>query len=767
MTPKINEIPVAKENKENILSSTAKPEIPSNIQRTAKQKNGIDEVSSTKVIARPEAASKPRTIENVNQNSKNSPNVSSFLEQKVLPSKPPEQPPSNKPIAVETKGAALKGCKEKCEISKDRGNKERTPFESYIAKDEKKDPPTSLNISAELDEFNDSFVLDTQLVNLMTESASGCKPTGKTPTKPENKTTNADTPLSSKAPTNGSSPRLKANIPKQDPVKTDQFAESKSRLTSPVSANQRVAGETKKPRSSADMTLQLDLSNDDDLENFMDQYCTQMDLDNRSPVAPAQAVTPPKANPHLGSDKRAVISTGPVAKTETHSADVSNGGVDVINTSGQDDLWSDTEMLYEQDLGSSFTESPHELLNTSSFISAQNRVPSSNLAIMPPPDPFSPPNHRRHSSVGRPIATSSRDVSHTEELAYMSLHSDSSALLELEDVAVPDEAADKEKEQAHMDLSQYFEDNFGSYGAALDDSWTFSLHRSHIDSENRKGDRQTNDPSEKHLNVGIVENGGSRENGKATDFPGRFPPTNIAREENATKAQSSFEPSSRCSSKGQTSKRPTEKRKSEENTPECTPSKVRKTSDMDNSSDKNESNTSDCVPPTPPELKASTTPKTQVRKTGKKAKKPSKTSQRKSQRVKEPTCAAQLNYTETAKRATRSSQRAAHSESNVSKSNKRGLSALLPEDSPEKPDPSPPRVEGRPDPTSPAPVSQGIPLTNERFTIIDVTSNKMLFDHFVMEWKTRRWYSLCLACEKLDHQAAPTSTIGANFMNKR
>ena len=60
--------------------------------------------------------------------------------------------------------------------------------------------------------------------------------------------------------------------------------------------------------------------------------------------------------------------------------------------------------------------------------------------------------------------------------------------------------------------------------------------------------------------------------------------------------------------------------------------------------------------------------------------------------------------------------------------------------------------------------SQPIPLTNQSFTIIDTAASKLLFNHFIDEWRRREMYALSLACEKIPPQ--PTNNvghIGANF----
>ncbi|XP_026215033.1 DNA polymerase theta isoform X2 [Anabas testudineus] len=46
------------------------------------------------------------------------------------------------------------------------------------------------------------------------------------------------------------------------------------------------------------------------------------------------------------------------------------------------------------------------------------------------------------------------------------------------------------------------------------------------------------------------------------------------------------------------------------------------------------------------------------------------------------------------------------------------------------------------------------------FTIIDVASDRCLFDTFIEEWKTKERYSLVLACEKREHRLQPLNEIG-------
>ena len=56
-----------------------------------------------------------------------------------------------------------------------------------------------------------------------------------------------------------------------------------------------------------------------------------------------------------------------------------------------------------------------------------------------------------------------------------------------------------------------------------------------------------------------------------------------------------------------------------------------------------------------------------------------------------------------------------------------------------------------------------IPLTCQSFTIIDTAANKMLFEHFVEEWRKQEMYSLSIACERIPVQPSAIGRIGANF----
>ncbi len=59
--------------------------------------------------------------------------------------------------------------------------------------------------------------------------------------------------------------------------------------------------------------------------------------------------------------------------------------------------------------------------------------------------------------------------------------------------------------------------------------------------------------------------------------------------------------------------------------------------------------------------------------------------------------------------------------------------------------------------------SVSVPLTFQAFTITDVAANKLLFEHFVEEWRTQKEYTLCLACEKVPAQVKEVGRIGSNF----
>ncbi|XP_071415940.1 DNA polymerase theta isoform X1 [Pithys albifrons albifrons] len=56
-----------------------------------------------------------------------------------------------------------------------------------------------------------------------------------------------------------------------------------------------------------------------------------------------------------------------------------------------------------------------------------------------------------------------------------------------------------------------------------------------------------------------------------------------------------------------------------------------------------------------------------------------------------------------------------------------------------------------------------VPLSAENFTIIDVASDKALFQTFVAEWKEKSRFSISVACERTKCLLSPKSTIGGKF----
>ncbi|KAF5906965.1 DNA polymerase theta, partial [Clarias magur] len=54
-------------------------------------------------------------------------------------------------------------------------------------------------------------------------------------------------------------------------------------------------------------------------------------------------------------------------------------------------------------------------------------------------------------------------------------------------------------------------------------------------------------------------------------------------------------------------------------------------------------------------------------------------------------------------------------------------------------------------------------ISPESFSIIDVASDKRLFETFIKEWKTKKRFSLAVACEKKDGTGQPESVIGSKF----
>ena len=64
-------------------------------------------------------------------------------------------------------------------------------------------------------------------------------------------------------------------------------------------------------------------------------------------------------------------------------------------------------------------------------------------------------------------------------------------------------------------------------------------------------------------------------------------------------------------------------------------------------------------------------------------------------------------------------------------------------------------------PTSPCP-----PLTNQSFSVIDVCSDRRLFNTFLEEWKRQMNFSISVACEKINRPstaAQGNAGIGAKF----
>ncbi|XP_064933489.1 DNA polymerase theta isoform X5 [Columba livia] len=56
-----------------------------------------------------------------------------------------------------------------------------------------------------------------------------------------------------------------------------------------------------------------------------------------------------------------------------------------------------------------------------------------------------------------------------------------------------------------------------------------------------------------------------------------------------------------------------------------------------------------------------------------------------------------------------------------------------------------------------------VPLSDESFTIIDVASDKALFQTFLAEWKEKSRFSISVACERTRRLLSPKSTIGGKF----
>lgn len=66
-------------------------------------------------------------------------------------------------------------------------------------------------------------------------------------------------------------------------------------------------------------------------------------------------------------------------------------------------------------------------------------------------------------------------------------------------------------------------------------------------------------------------------------------------------------------------------------------------------------------------------------------------------------------------------------------------------------------------PSQDASLSSSTSSSPESFSIIDVASDKRLFETFVKEWKTKKRFSLAVACETKDGPAQPESVIGSKF----
>lgn len=86
------------------------------------------------------------------------------------------------------------------------------------------------------------------------------------------------------------------------------------------------------------------------------------------------------------------------------------------------------------------------------------------------------------------------------------------------------------------------------------------------------------------------------------------------------------------------------------------------------------------------------------------------------------------------------------------------------------PPPAAPRSELLSDPDSPV-IDEGFTLqlsqdaslcssNSGTFSIIDVASDRRLFETFIREWRTKERYSLALACEKREHRQQPEGEIG-------
>ena len=72
-------------------------------------------------------------------------------------------------------------------------------------------------------------------------------------------------------------------------------------------------------------------------------------------------------------------------------------------------------------------------------------------------------------------------------------------------------------------------------------------------------------------------------------------------------------------------------------------------------------------------------------------------------------------------------------------------------------------IQTKLDVTCTSDLSSGISSTCDSFCIIDVASHHELFNEFIQEWKTKSRFSLCLACEKVSHAPITGGGIGGNF----
>ena len=72
-------------------------------------------------------------------------------------------------------------------------------------------------------------------------------------------------------------------------------------------------------------------------------------------------------------------------------------------------------------------------------------------------------------------------------------------------------------------------------------------------------------------------------------------------------------------------------------------------------------------------------------------------------------------------------------------------------------------IQTKLDVTCTSDLSSGISSTCDSFCIIDVASHYELFNEFIQEWKTKSRFSLCLACEKVPPAPITGGGIGGNF----